>query len=226
AALLAAAAVIQVAVRHTGTSTNTGAGIARVLLQPTRAGRALRAVVVMTVGVGLLIGIYDVIWSFYMRSLGANDFVIGLSFTLFALPVVVATPFAGWASDRWDRRWLTFGSVIFTSLMAPVYPYIRNIPEIFGVGMAEGAVWAFTEPSMNSFLMESVPERRGEAQGVVGTVMSAAMAAGSLVGGSLFGVGEAVPFWAAGAAGFLFAVAALPQLRAAGGRAAPAAAPR
>jgi len=219
-ALLGAAAVIQVAVQRTSASVNTGAGIARVLLQSNRAGSALRSVVVMTVGIGLLIGIYDVIWSLYMRSLGAGDFIIGLSFTLFALPVVVATPFAGWASDRWDRRWLSFGSVVFTSLVAPIYPFIRNIPVIFGVGIVEGGVWAFTEPALNAFLMESVPERRGEAQGVVGTAMSASMAAGSLVGGSLFGIGPAVPFWAAGAAGLVFALAALPELRNAGRRSA------
>jgi len=218
AALLGAAAVILFAVKKSSRPVASGMGIARSLMQRSRAGTALRAVVIMTLGIGLLIGIYDVIWSLYMRSLGASDFVIGLSFTLFALPLVVATPFAGWASDRWDRRWLAFGSVIFASLLAPVYPYLRSIPVIFGVGLVEGGMWAFTEPAVNSFLMEAVPERRGEAQGVAGTALSASMAAGSLVGGALFAAGPAVPFWAAGAAGLLFAVIALPDLRAAGRR--------
>jgi hypothetical protein len=44
------------------------------------------------------------------------------------------------------------------------------------------------------------------------------MAIGSLVAGGLFGFGVAVPFWTAGAAGVLFALAALPGLRAAGRR--------
>jgi MFS family permease len=216
AALLGAALIIQFAVTRSISPVNSGAGIARVMFQSTRAGSALRAVVVMTVGVGLLIGIYDVVWSLYMRSIGASDFMIGLSFTLFALPLVVVTPLAGWASDRRDRRWLTLGSVVVTSAMAPIYPYLRSIPAIFGVGLVEGGIWAFSEPAMNSFLMEAVPERRGEAQGVVGTSMSASMAAGSLVAGSLFAIGPAVPFWVAGAAGVLFGLAALPSLLAAG----------
>ena len=218
-ALLGAALIIQLAVKRTSRPVNAGAGIARVLFQRTRAATALRAVVVMTVGIGLLIGIYDVVWSLYMRSIGASDFVIGLSFTLFALPLVVATPFAGWASDRWDRRWLAFASVVFTSVMAPIYPYVRSIPVIFGVGLVEGGMWAFTEPAVNSFLMEAVPERRGEAQGVVGTALSASMAVGSLVAGSLFALGASVPFWVAGGAGLVFALAAFPDLRAAGRRA-------
>jgi MFS family permease len=193
-------------------------GIGLVLIRSTRVGVALRAMVTLAIGLGLLIGIYDVVWSLYMRALGASDFVIGLSFTLFALPLVVATPFAGWASDRWDRRWLALGSVAVGSAMALIYPSLRNVPVVIAVGAVEGALWAFTEPSMNSFLMEAVPDRRGEAQGVVGTATSGSMAIGSLIGGSLFALGLAVPFVAAAIAGVLFALLALPGLRAAGSR--------
>jgi MFS family permease len=192
--------------------------IARVFIRSTRVGVAMRAVVTMTIGLGLLIGIYDVIWSLYMRQLGASDFVIGLSFTLCALPLVAVTPLAGWGSDRWDRRWLAFGSVAIGSLMAVVYPFLVYIPIVIAVGVVEGALWAFTEPAMNSFLMEAVPDRRSEAQGVVGTAQSASMAIGSLVGGSLFALGLGVPFFVAGGVGFGFALAALPGLRAAGRR--------
>jgi MFS family permease len=192
--------------------------IARVFVRSTRVGVAMRAVVTMTIGLGLLIGIYDVVWSLYMRELGASDFVIGLSFTLFALPLVAATPFAGWGADRWDRRWLAFGSVAIGSLMAIIYPFLNVIPIVIAVGVVEGALWAFTEPSMNSFLMEAVPDRRGEAQGVVGTAMSASMAIGSLFGGALFAMGSGVPFFVAAGVGFGFALAAIPGLRAAGRR--------
>jgi MFS family permease len=218
-ALMGAAIFVAFALGRSVRSVHTSAGMGRVLLQSTRVGHALRAVVIMTIGLGLLIGIYDVIWSLFMRSLGANDFVIGLSFTLFALPFLVATPFAGWAADRWDRRWLTFGSVVVSSLMAPIYPLLGTIPIVMAVGAVEGALWAFTEPAKNSFLMDAVHERRDEAQGVVGTAQSGAMALGSLIGGSLFVMGAAVPFVAAGAAGILFALASLPSLRAAGRRA-------
>jgi MFS family permease len=193
-------------------------GIGRILVQSTRVGTALRAMATLAVGLGVLIGIYDVIWSLYMRALGASDFVIGLSFTLFALPLVVATPFAGWASDRWDRRWLAVGSVAVGSLMALIYPSLRNIPVVIAVGAVEAFLWAFTEPSMNSFLMDAVPDRRAEAQGVVGTAMSGSMAIGAVVGGTLFAMGLAVPFVAAAVAGTFFALLAVPGLRAAGGR--------
>jgi MFS family permease len=79
-------------------------------------------------------------------------------------------------------------------------------------------LWAFTEPAMNSFLMEAVRDRRGEAQGIVGTAQSGSMAIGSLLGGTLFAMGLGVPFFVAAGVGFGFAVLALPGLRAAGRR--------
>jgi DHA1 family multidrug resistance protein-like MFS transporter len=218
AALAAAALVAALTLPASVRRPRADVSIARVFVRSTRVGVALRAVVTMTIGLGLLIGIYDVIWSLYMRQLGASDVVIGLSFTLFALPLVAATPFAGWGSDRWDRRWLAFGSVALGSLMALVYPFLTYIPIVIAVGIVEGALWAFTEPAMNAFLMEAVPDRRGEAQGVVGTAMSGSMAIGSLIGGSLFAMGLGVPFFVAGGVGFGFALAAVPGLRAAGRR--------
>jgi MFS family permease len=218
AALAAAAVVAGLMLGRSVRRAPHEVGIGLVLIRSTRMGVALRAMVTLAIGLGLLIGIYDVIWSLYMRALGASDFVIGLSFTLFALPLVAATPFAGWASDRWDRRWLAFGSVAVGSAMALIYPSLRNIPIVIGVGVVEGALWAFTEPSMNSFLMEAAPDRRGEAQGVVGTATSGSMAIGSLVAGSLFALGLAVPFVVAAIAGVVFALLALPGLRAAGRR--------
>ena len=217
-ALAGAALVAALALPRSVRRAPAEVGIGRILVQSTRVGAALRAMATLAIGLGLLIGIYDVIWSLYMRALGATDFVIGLSFTLFALPLVVATPFAGWASDRWDRRWLAFGSVAVGSLMALIYPSLRNIPVVIAVGAVEAALWAFTEPSMNSFLMDAVPDRRAEAQGVVGTAMNGSMAIGAVVGGTLFAMGLAVPFVAAAVAGSVFALLAVPGLRAAGGR--------
>jgi hypothetical protein len=48
------------------------------------------------------------------------------------------------------------------------------------------------------------------------------MAVGALVGGSLFAMGLGVPFFVAATVGFGFSLLALPGLRAAGRRSAPA----
>ena len=100
--------------------------------------------------------------------------------------------------------------------MGPIYPFLTSIPVVFGVGAVEGALWAFTTPAMNSFLMDAVPTRRAEAQGIVGTAMSTANAVGSVAAGGLFAFGVGAPFILACVAGVVFSLAAVPGLRAAG----------
>jgi len=152
-----------------------------------------------------------------MKTIGATDWQVGLSFSLFALPLVLTAPLAGWASDRLDRRWLGAGSTASTAIIAPIYPFLHSIPAVIGVGVVEASTAAFAEPAINSFLMSSVaPDQRGRAAGTVGTAETAAKAIGALVGGGLFGLGVWVPFVVSAVAGLALVLLGLPWLRAAG----------
>ncbi|TMC29619.1 MAG: MFS transporter [Chloroflexi bacterium] len=183
-----------------------------------RAGAAaMRGVVMLAFSIGLVYGVYNVIWSLLMKTIGATDWQVGLSFSLFALPLVLTAPLAGWASDRLDRRWLGAGSTASTAIIAPIYPFLHSIPAVIGVGVVEASTAAFAEPAINSFLMSSVaPDQRGRAAGTVGTAETAAKAIGALVGGGLFGLGVWVPFVVSAVAGLALVLLGLPWLRAAG----------
>jgi len=183
-----------------------------------RAGAAaMRGVVMLAFSIGLVYGVYNVIWSLFMKTIGATDWQVGLSFSLFALPLVLTAPLAGWASDRLDRRWLGAGSTASTAIIAPIYPFLHSIPAVIGVGVVEASTAAFAEPAINSFLMSSVaPDQRGRAAGTVGTAETAAKAIGALVGGGLFGLGVWVPFVVSAVAGLALVLLGLPWLRTAG----------
>ncbi|MDQ6711164.1 MAG: MFS transporter [Candidatus Dormibacteraeota bacterium] len=217
-ALLLAAVVVAFALEsHRGPAVATGARP----IQPAavlRAGAAaVRGLVMLSLGIGFVYGVYNVIWSLFMKTLGASDWVVGLSFTLFALPLVLTAPLAGWASDRFDRRWLAVGGTATTALLAPIYPFLTSIPAVIGLGVVEGSSAAFAEPSINAFLMSAVPaDQRGRAVGTVGTAESAAKAVGALIGGALFGLGVWVPFVLSGVVGVAVIALGLPSLRAAG----------
>jgi len=178
---------------------------------------AVRGLVMLSIGIGFLYGVYNVVWSLFMKSIGATDWEVGLSFSLFALTLVLTAPLAGWASDRLDRRWLSAGSTASTALIAPVYPLLHSIPAVIGVGVLEASTAAFAEPAINSYLMSAVePQQRGRAAGTVGTAETAAKAVGALLGGGLFGLGVGVPFVVSSVAGLAFILLGLPSLRAAG----------
>ena len=183
-----------------------------------RAGvAAVRGLVMVSIGIGFLYGVYNVVWSLFMKSIGATDWEVGLSFSLFALPLVLTAPLAGWAADRLDRRWLGTGSTATSCLIAPIYPLLHSVPAVIGVGVVEATASAFAEPAINAFLMSAVsPDQRGRAAGTVGTAETAAKAVGALLGGGLFGLGVGVPFVLSAVVGVGFILASLPWLRAAG----------
>jgi MFS transporter, DHA1 family, multidrug resistance protein len=178
---------------------------------------AVRGLVMLSIGIGFLYGVYNVVWSLFMKSIGATDWEVGLSFSLFALPLVLTAPLAGWASDRLDRRWLGAGSTTSTALIAPFYPLLHSVPAVIGLGVLEASTAAFAEPAINSYLMSAVePQQRGRAAGTVGTAETAAKAVGALVGGGLFGLGVGVPFVISSVAALAFILLGVPSLRAAG----------
>jgi MFS family permease len=218
-AMLLAAGVVAFALesRH-GLAGDRGAPRPVQTVAVVRAGvAAVRGLAMLSLGIGFVYGIYNVVWSLYMKAIGATDWVVGLSFTLFALPLVLTAPLAGWASDRLDRRWLAVGGTATTALLAPIYPFLTNIPAVIGVGVIEGSSAAFAEPAINAFLMSAVPaDQRGRALGTVGTAESAAKAVGALIGGALFGLGLWVPFFVSSVVGLALIMLGLPWLRAAG----------
>jgi MFS family permease len=178
---------------------------------------AVRGVIILSIGIFFLVGVYDVVWSLFMKTIQASDFQVGLSFSLFALPLVLVTPLAGWAADHWDRRWTIVGSTIGVALVAPIYPLFRSIPVVIAIGVVEAVIAAFPEPAMNGFLMDAVSAgARGRAAGIAGAAEGGAMAVGALCAGVLFGFGVAVPFVVMGAVCLAAAVASLPSLLAAG----------
>jgi MFS family permease len=177
----------------------------------------VRAIVLLSLGIFFLVGVYDVIWSLFLKSVGATDFQVGLSFSLFALPLVLVTPVAGWAADHWDRRWTIVAPTIGFALIAPIYPLFRSIPILFGIGVIEAVMAAFPEPAMNGFLMDAVPgDVRGRAAGIAGAAEGAGLAIGALCGGALYSLGIRVPFDVMSAVCLGLALASIPSLIQAG----------
>jgi MFS family permease len=169
-------------------------------------------------GFTFLFGSYSTVWPLFMRGIGASDATVGLSFTLFGLPLLVVTPVAGWAADHFDRRRLALLGYAGGGVCAPLYPLIRSIPLVLVVGVVEATMLAFTDPAIGALLMEDVPsQRRAGVQGGIFAVESFAEAAGAMSGGFLFGLGAAVPFFFGAALGFLGLVVSIGAFRASRG---------
>lgn len=160
------------------------------------ANRVLIAAVLMNLGFAFAVGVYEVAWSLYLTVLGASIEWIGFTFTLFGLPVLVLSPFAGRLIDR--RGGLAFAAggglviaacgVLYAISTEPVFPAV--------VILIEATATAFVTPALYALLAKGTPTgRSATAQGVFGASLQIGVIVASLFAGRLFAIDPRWPFY-------------------------------
>lgn len=158
-----------------------------------------RAVLVPSGGLlaaGVMFAMYDVVWPQYLTARHIGPFLIGLSISLFAVPILLLATPAGRLSDRSNRRFLVVGGLGIVASCAVLYPLLRSFPVILIVGLVEAIGFMIVEPTLFAILSQSTPaEVRGRAMGMGGLFQFGGSAFGAGILGSLYGLSEAAPFW-------------------------------
>jgi DHA1 family multidrug resistance protein-like MFS transporter len=162
----------------------------------TLVNRFVVAALVMNFGLYLAVGVYDVVWSLYMRGLGASVSWIGVSFALFGLPILLLAPLAGRIVDRiGGLRFAVVGGLgialagfVYTLAQDPVFPVV--------VGLFEATAMAFLGPALFAILATGSPRGRSSTtQGFFGSAGTLAFITGALVAGQLLAVDLHYPFY-------------------------------
>lgn len=131
-----------------------------------------------------LTGMYDTAWSLYMQSLGAGKWIIGLSFTLFALPLLFFNVASGRLADLpGRRRWIILAGAFLQTLTVLFYVLSRSLWLSIFVSVIEAGAMSLTGPAMSAAVMESSPTtHHGTVQGwfqASGTLGAAVLALAS-----------------------------------------------
>ncbi|MGA7989715.1 MAG: MFS transporter [Candidatus Dormiibacterota bacterium] len=146
--------------------------------------------------VGTIWSMYDVVWPQYLAARGNSPLIIGLSVSLFALPILLLARAGGRLADRADRRKLVTAGMLVVATCASTYPFLRLLAVILVVGAIEAVATVILEPSLFAVIGDSTPETlRGRAMGIGGLYQFSGMAFGAAVLGSLYGVNAGLPFW-------------------------------
>lgn len=141
-------------------------------------------------------GVVMAIWSLYMLDRGASLPLIGLSYTTFALPIIITAPLSGRLSDRYGRYWLFLSGMLLTGVIFCLYslPSVTAWPIIF-ISIAEGIVTSVARSSLDGLLADFIPH---DALGKVQANYTAAGLIGNLIGataaGLLFEYSTGLPF--------------------------------
>ena len=112
--------------------------------------RGLIAALVINAGGYFAGGTYEVIWSLFLQKLGAGLDLIGLTFAMFGLPVLLLSPFAGRLVDRrGSRTFIVIGSILpavmglaYTRISDPLLAIPMILIEATGFAMLNPALYA------------------------------------------------------------------------------------
>ncbi|CAJ60548.1 MULTISPECIES: MFS transporter [Frankia] len=162
---------------------------------------------------GLISGVYETCWSLLMERDGASTTLIGLTFTLFALPYLVFAWPAGWLADRCDRRRLIGVTTLVLSVTVASYPFLHSIPLIILLSCVEAVALAVAYPAAQSLLAQesAAGDGTGRGQGLFATTQTATTVFAALASGALFAADPRLPFVLAAIAALVTA-ALLPPL--------------
>ena len=122
--------------------------------------------VAATVSMVVLIGYqtYDIARDDYGMDVPTASFQIGLLGLAQFIPLLLLTPVAGWAADRFDRRHVAIVANLSDSLVAGLLALLTwldalNLPIIFSLAALHGAARIFLNPSMSAIAPNIVPHR-------------------------------------------------------------------
>ena len=159
----------------------------------------LAAAIVFNVGSFFAGGIYEVVWSLYLTSLGAGLDVIGLSFATFALPVLLLSPFTGRFMDKEGGFIALVVGMGGIAACGALYPLIPEVWFVVLLGLVEGTAFAFASPALYILVARASPSGRSStAQGLFGAAGTIGTIVASLAAGKLAEQDLSYPFYAAG----------------------------
>jgi len=172
--------------------------------------RPMVVAVLISMSLGLPIGMYDALWARYLTDLGARPWLVGVSLACYSVPFMLLAGVGGRVADRFGPRRTAIRAMFFITPLTVSYALFRNpwIPIL--VGICESMFQAVAMPASQSVIANaSPPGRAAGGQGLVGATNVATMAVVALVSSWLYGeYGVRTTFVAVACAAALCAFAA------------------
>jgi MFS family permease len=148
--------------------------------------RGLIAALVINAGGNFAAGTYDVIWSLFLQRLGAGLGLIGLTFAMFGLPILILSPWAGRLVDRRGPYGFIILGAILPTIVGYLYTRLSDPTLAIPLILTESTGFAFLTPALYAVVAaNSPPGRSSTAQGVFGAAGTIGFIVASLVAGVL-----------------------------------------
>jgi len=158
--------------------------------------RGLLAAIVINAGGAFGGGTYEVIWSLFLEGLGADLTLIGITFAMFGLPVLLFSPIAGRVVDRRGPFAFIVLGTILPAVTGILYTRLTDPVLAVPLILVEATGFALLSPALYSVVAaNSPPERSSTAQGLFGAAGTLGFIAASLLAGTLAAMDILYPFY-------------------------------
>jgi MFS family permease len=150
--------------------------------------RPVLAFLVVAVTGNFAMGTWEVLWSLWLRHLGASMQFVGWTWIAFSLPMLLAWV-GGRLADRYSRFYLMFSGYALSALAWITYGVGRNLTLFIVMNVLEGLAVAYSLPAKQAFLVQVAPRRwLGTVQGLENSAMQLAALVGTLAAPFLYSV--------------------------------------
>ena len=147
---------------------------------------AMQAALFASIAFYITIGMFEAVWSPLLTDMGAEVWLIGVSFSIFTLPMIVLAPIGGKLAQRRGPM----NVVVFSILVATICTFTYGFAPlwlILAISFAHACADSFTMPGTQiAVAMSSPPEQLAAGQGLLGSVGLLVAGAMGLIGGRLY----------------------------------------
>ena len=147
---------------------------------------AMQSALFAAIAFYLTIGMFEALWSILLRDQGAATWLIGLTLSLFTVPMIIFAPKGGALAQRRGPIVIVSFSITIAALATFAYG-ISPLWLIIGISGIHAIADAFTMPANQvAVAMSSPPDQLAAGQGLLGATGLAIAAISALVGGAVY----------------------------------------
>jgi len=148
---------------------------------------AVQATLCMAVAFYVTVGMFEAIWSLLLKDHGAETWLIGLTLSLFTVPMIFLAPIGGRVAQRCGPVHVVTVSLGVATVCTFAYGVLPSLWMLLGVSLVHAMADSFTMPGNQvSAALASPPEHVSSAQGLLGATGLATAGATGLLAGFLY----------------------------------------
>ena len=158
--------------------------------------RRVAGVLIVIVSQFAVIGAYESLWAIFFDDLGASTWLIGVSYTLVALPIIAAAPIGGSVGPRVGPLPFAVASLAVSLLVVASWGFVTSLGVLLSLVVVSSFAEGMAVPAVQVAYASAVPEARlATAQGLVAGAEVLAAGFVAVPAAAIYGAHGAVVAW-------------------------------